>query len=462
MTSLRFLIALLAAFSLPFVVFSQLGNAQITTTGLIQDLDADVGVATSGSSVTSWANQGTGGDSVSTNNGSPQLITGAVNGHNAISFTADRMAGTSTTAFDANVSGSGYTWFAVVNPDRNPGAKNQIFGTLINGSPYNGQTAGIGNPSNSPYAMYRAGSDQFTTGASQNLDRGGYHVLAGRLAAGTGSQLQEVFVNGVMTADGFGNINVSGSASAGQLTIGAERAGGGERYDGDIARILIYDRPLTSTELSDTFNALATLYNVNAAAKTAPTLLSWSFENGLADDQTGGNEFAVVSGTAFSSQPVTYAATGDSNNPYGGDQFLLRSDHRADGSPTKPGDGPQGVVESDTFIVPELAMLLVEAAGNGGIIELVDAGSDATLLTITPGLTSTTLAEFDTDISQFAGTEAYLRISDNSSGGWGHISVDNLAITGFEFVAVPEPSSWAIFAIVGLFGGAAFFITRRC
>jgi hypothetical protein len=118
----------------------------------------------------------------------------------------------------------------------------------------------------------------------------------------------------------------------------------------------------------------------------------------------------------------------------------------------KPGDGPQGVIESDPFIVPTLGMLLVEAAGNGGMLELIDAGTGDTLLTITPGLTSTTLGEFDTDISQFAGTEAFLRITDNSSGGWGHIAVDNLTITGFEFVAVPEPTSLAAFLLVGLVG----------
>ena len=47
-----------------------------------------------------------------------------------------------------------------------------------------------------------------------------------------------------------------------QITIGAERAFGGEHFDGDIARILIYNRPLSNMKMNVTGGALANMHGL--------------------------------------------------------------------------------------------------------------------------------------------------------------------------------------------------------
>jgi hypothetical protein len=113
------------------------GTGALITAGLVQDLDADNGVATNGSTVTTWSNQvGGSGDDVVTNRGTPELVTGP-NGHNAVRFVSDdRLAGDDHPVFDSLMNGSGYTWFVVSQPvNQNAVTKNQMIGTLREGTP---------------------------------------------------------------------------------------------------------------------------------------------------------------------------------------------------------------------------------------------------------------------------------------------------------------------------------------
>ena len=242
-------------------------RADIIPGGLILDLNADVGVTESAGSVSTWANQApSGGDDVATNRGTPTVIAGP-NGHSAIQLDEvgekDRLAGDDNTAFDAIMQGSGHTWFAVVRPtvNANGGRKNAIFGTLTNGNPFSGIVAHVSDNDHPAYMLRPGSSDLFVDGTS-SVNNGGWYIVAGRLSAGTGNQTAEIFTDGPTAEASSSTVNISPSTSSDELTIGAERVLGGENFVGDIARILIYERPLDEAELNEVGATLGLLYDI--------------------------------------------------------------------------------------------------------------------------------------------------------------------------------------------------------
>ncbi len=255
-------------------IFSILALVLITGTasagligGAIQDLDAELGVSVTGTDVTAWANQGTAGDDMATTNGTPQLLPGATpTGKAAIGLTNDRLNGDDIAAFDALLQGSGYTWFIVTKSHGvNAGGangKNNLMGDLNIGSGWLGLTAGI-NGNETPYGINRpTGSDQRLTAATA-INDDSWHVLAFRLAAGTtGTEQADIYVDSA-TADVTGSVgSIAGATESGALAVGAERAGGSEYVDADIARILIYDSPLSDVDLAENIEHLTNTYIV--------------------------------------------------------------------------------------------------------------------------------------------------------------------------------------------------------
>ncbi|MEM7511573.1 MAG: hypothetical protein AAF388_11620, partial [Bacteroidota bacterium] len=114
------------------LVNSQRDNGyQHESNALILDLDADHGVSTQDNErVYSWANQVedfSAKDFVSNDDGVRRSKPGSgmpllktelaeINGHNAISFREDELVNMEEDAFDYLITGSGYTWFAVIKP----------------------------------------------------------------------------------------------------------------------------------------------------------------------------------------------------------------------------------------------------------------------------------------------------------------------------------------------------------
>ena len=173
------------------------------------------------------------------------------------------MVGDDMDAFDSIMQGNGNTWFAVVRPEvgLNGGRKNAIIGTLTNSNPFSGFVAHVSNNTTPAYMVRPASSDVFVDGTT-DVNDGNWHILAGRLASGTGVQTAEIFVNGP-EAEGSAMPNIQDTSDSDPLTVGAERTGGGENYVGDIARILIYDRPLSDSELNSTGFELGNLYGID-------------------------------------------------------------------------------------------------------------------------------------------------------------------------------------------------------
>jgi hypothetical protein len=235
--------------------------SQIETTGLIQDLDADVGAM--GSPVNAWINQApAGGDNLAASTGSVQVIENAVNGHAALRFENNsRLVGNNTNEFCGLTSGAGLTWFAVVFPraQDNP-LKNIFFGTIKDGAPFSGFTAGVNMNDARPYSMMRPVTAEVFAQSNVGVS-GAWVILAGRLDDGPGMRAGELFVNSSTASDTEMSL-IPKTSDCGALVVGAERATGTEFVNADIARILIYDRPLTDAELAATGQALAERYAI--------------------------------------------------------------------------------------------------------------------------------------------------------------------------------------------------------
>jgi hypothetical protein len=436
-------------------------SAEVVALNLIQDLNADFGVAGPAAGVTGWTNQAAGGDSVATNGGTIELVAGP-NGHSALRFTdGDRMAGASGTAFDGLLQGNGHTWFAIVKAGaQNNNDKNAIFGNLVSGSPFSGIIAHVANSggggATGNYILRPSTADNAARGAT-NINDGGFHIISGTLSAGVGTQRQELYIGGG-AAEATNILNILNTTDSGPLTIGAERVGGGEHIDADIARILIYDRPLSIAEMNQTGNRLSALYGATWEKTLARvTLQTWDFEGGSLQG------FSLVGpGAAWDrdedgtpSAPVRYSNT-DAQNPFGGGEWFLRSDYAdEDGSATKPGDGPQGVLESASFLLHAGARIDFEAAGAGGNLQVVEDGTGTVLATLAPNRQSIELGGFGLDLGAHVGKNVFLRISDTSSGGWGHIALDNIRYSA----TIPEPSSWALVCCAAI--AAAPVLRRR-
>ncbi len=246
-------------------------TTRITRAGLIQDLDADRGVLEAGGAgtgVTRWSNQAGGGDDLLPGAGTPLLVAGP-NGHQAVRVGQGiKLVGDDDACFDSLANGGGFTWFVVIDSAaQNHAADNRVFGTLRNGSPWPGVMACVAS-TNRPLAVTRSdGASETATGTTDVS--AGWHIVAGRLAAGTGTAQQSIFTNGGTAQDTI-SLTVRSSADSGALTVGAERTGGVEYYDGDIARILIYDRPLTDDELNDTGFSLAASYGIPSQFVPSP------------------------------------------------------------------------------------------------------------------------------------------------------------------------------------------------
>jgi hypothetical protein len=85
------------------------------------------------------------------------------------------------------------------------------------------------------------------------------------MGAGTGEVLIEVFINDPQPAASK-PFPVNPAANSSKLAIGQERDAtnhpGKESFDGEIARFLMYERPLTNEELEKTITYLKKTYSI--------------------------------------------------------------------------------------------------------------------------------------------------------------------------------------------------------
>ncbi|NRB50548.1 MAG: ThuA domain-containing protein [Saprospiraceae bacterium] len=266
--------------------------------GLLLDLDADQGVAVEeGDRVVRWTNQVQ--ESIAKEfephdyglrlrkpgSGRPLLKRACadLNGHNAIVFEEDELINQEEDAFDFLLQGSGYTWITVIKPypTADPDGKtefglyrlkdvNSFMGNLRNDGRYEGLwgcfdddlTVWCGSRSGVTFGRFDENNPKLS---GPTLQPNQFYVIAARMGAGVGTVNIELFVN---QPEAFSRIDypVSQASNPSNLAIGTERDAtnhpGSESFDGEIARFLIYERPLSDEELAGVMNYLRETYRL--------------------------------------------------------------------------------------------------------------------------------------------------------------------------------------------------------
>ncbi len=259
--------------------------ADIPASGLLVDLDAAKGVTLDAQGrVTAWTNQVGGATTTAFFVGQPKGRAEPASGlpavvkepRTALSFRQQELVCHDESAFDGLIRGAGCTWVAVIKvyPQR-VGLKdvNSFFGNLRNGQKYEGlwgcldddNTVWWGARNGHTFGRFDVNNPKLV---GPKLEEGRFHFLAGRMGAGQPQRdsladdlnvgrteaTLEFFVNDLKPC-ATARFPVNPKADASKLAIGQERDAiqhpGKESFDGEIARFLLWDRPLTDAELKE-------------------------------------------------------------------------------------------------------------------------------------------------------------------------------------------------------------------
>ena len=263
-------------FSLLISFFTlSLAAAELPTPGLMVDLDPAKSVVVDAQGrATSWKSQA-GPAEARDFVGQPKGRTEPTSGlpsvvkepRAALSFRQQELVCHDESAFDGLIRGDGCTWVAVIKvyPQR-VGLKdvNSFFGNLRNGQKYEGiwgcldddNTVWWGARNGLTFGRFDINNPKL---AGPKLAEGRFHVIAGRLGAGQGEVAAELFVNDLKPC-ATARFPVNPKADASKLAIGQERDAiqhpGKESFDGEIARFLLWNRPLTDAELKAVFDGV--------------------------------------------------------------------------------------------------------------------------------------------------------------------------------------------------------------
>ena len=257
-------------------------KTEVVREDLILDLDADRGVKVVDGRVASWTNQvnwkvktfvATRDANHEKGTGRPTLKenVAAIRGHNTVVFGRHELINSDEDAFDHLITGSGYTWFAVMSVySQVSGLKdvNSFFGTLKNGGKYEGFWAGLKDDN----TLWTGSRNGITFGRwdennphvpGPKLQENRYYIVAGRMGAGAGNVTIELFVNETKPVASK-PFPVNPQADSSKMAIGQERDAtnhpGHESFDGELARFFMWDRPLNSQEFDKTLSWLRETY----------------------------------------------------------------------------------------------------------------------------------------------------------------------------------------------------------
>lgn len=262
-------------------------HAQLPQNGLILDLNADKDVAIEdGNRVARWSNQVAGFAAKhfvkqdegrrEPGSGRPTLKrnVAAIGGHSTIVFQRQELVDHHEQAFDYLLTGSGYTWFAVMcahEQVRQLKDVNSFFGNLRNGGNYEGIWGNVTDDnrvwigSRNGITFGRWDNNNPMVVAPKPLQENRYFVVAGRMGAGTGKVQIELFINATEPV-ATKPIRINPKANSSKLAIGQERDAvnhpGKESFDGEIARFLIYERPLPVEQTGQVLEHLMNTYSI--------------------------------------------------------------------------------------------------------------------------------------------------------------------------------------------------------
>jgi non-lysosomal glucosylceramidase len=132
--------------------------------------------------------------------------------------------------------------------------------------------------------------------------------------------------------------------------------------------------------------------------------------------------------SVFVSQPT--ASTRSSFNKHG--TYFIGTTEVGPGY-TSFDDSKTGTLESNTFVMPVNCTQVTALIGGGNDINneyfaLVDAANGATLASLTGDNAEGMVTKTMSIGTQYAGRNVCFRITDNNTGGWGHINVDYIRL----------------------------------
>lgn len=260
-------------------------GAELPAPGLLLDLDASRGVAVEdGNRVAKWVSEVPGHrfEFIKRDEGRKEPGSGRptlreavpeIGGTPALVFLQQELVCPDEDAFDALVTGKGHTWAAVVavHPQRVGVADvNSFFGNLRNSGYYEGLW-GCFTDDNRPWYGVRNGLSfgRFDANNPQLLAAaikpGRFHLVIGRMQAGSGEVRLDFFIDAAKPA-ATAKIAVATTANPSKMAIGQERDAiqhpGHESFDGEIARLLLWQRPLDDAELGQVVAILRERYRL--------------------------------------------------------------------------------------------------------------------------------------------------------------------------------------------------------
>ena len=433
--------------------------------GLLLDLDADEAVTAPNSRVTSWLNQAPtdqaqvfessdigresnntpldnrGVDQLGIGSGRPTLLTNVadLNGHNSISFAEEDLINREEDAFDHLSHGSGYTWFAVLSrydqrwPTENIRDVNAFFGNLRNSSPFDGIWGGF-NSENRIWSSTRtfdaaardSAGDQWLYGPI--MPEREYFIAAIRLGSGTGTATMEMFINSDQPIDStVVDINPNGNPSF--MAIGTERNAtnhpGRESFDGELARLLIYERPLSDLEISQTIESLRLKY-LSSENQTVSYATEFDFESGnLEDLEITGDFPALLQDRDTFLVPGNYTSSAINKQ---GNYFIST----VDSSGGSFSDGYTGSVTSRPFVLtdPNVSVLIGGGSNADQVYFGVYTASGDEITRVARSSNSEIFEQVNLNLADYLGESIYWQVVDNATSSWGFITVDDIQFNG--------------------------------
>jgi hypothetical protein len=276
-------------------LFPFVGTAQekpaLPAEGLVLDLDAAKGVVLEdGDRVASWKNQAPAHPDMlfvkrdegrkEAGSGRPALRENAAgkDGKPAIVFLQQELVCMDEDAFDALTTGKGHTWLAVIAVhDQRVGVKdvNSFFGNLRNGGKYEGvwgctdddNTVWWGTRNGRSFGRFDKNNPKVP---GPSLVKGAFHVVGGKMESGDGDVKISLHIDSA-SAVASGVFPVNPDANPSRMAIGQERDAiehpGKESFDGEIARFLIWERPLGQDEFAAAIAHLVREYGGSPAGK---------------------------------------------------------------------------------------------------------------------------------------------------------------------------------------------------
>ncbi len=255
---------------------------------LIVDLNADKGVVIAdGDKVEQWKNQVKSfvvkdfskrdeGRKVP-GSGRPQLTKKVIElkGHNTLVFNKQELVNMNEDAFDHLTTGGGYTWFAVLKAGKQSGELpnvNCFFGNLRN-KPNNEGFWGGFNDDNSFWMSSRNAitfgrwdkNNPYVT-SKEIVKQDQYYLIMGRMGKGIETVTLSLYLNDGAKPITSSPFPVSQSVNPSRMAIGQERDAiehpGRESFVGEMARFMLYDRPLTDQEMELNAKEIVAYYGI--------------------------------------------------------------------------------------------------------------------------------------------------------------------------------------------------------